>query len=187
MSRLYWHWACDRVSRVEGQSLQQRDACSCFLPDAVIESRFSNDFSVMWESWKIVQQQSSRASSQIYSTVSGVFLVNGYPEDFSSWTDNRPAYKSSWHSKQICVLSKEYSTIARGSISRVSIADLLSLARSLMQARCSNLLAMKIAERSRYKPQNCVHKVSTCRQYDSKWQTESVGFGVISVPCVFVE
>jgi hypothetical protein len=79
-------------------------------------------------------------SSQIFSTVSVILLVLGHPNHSSS-TDTRPALKRECHSKTAVCL-KECSPKASKSISRASVADLLSFRQNLMQTHCLILLSI---------------------------------------------
>jgi hypothetical protein len=63
---------------------------------------------------------------QIFSTVSVVLQVLGHPERVSSSTDTQLALKHECYSKTAVCL-KECSPEASQSISRVSVADLLSI------------------------------------------------------------
>jgi hypothetical protein len=77
-------------------------------------------------------------SSQTFSTFSVIMLVLGRPECSSSSTDTQPALKCERHSKT-AVWLKECFPKASRSISRVLVADLLSLTQNLMQTHCSIL------------------------------------------------
>jgi hypothetical protein len=92
-------------------------------------------------------------SSQIFSTSAVVLLVLGHPEHLSSSTVIQPALKHECHSKTAVQL-KECSPKASRSISRVSVADLLSFTQNLMHTRCSILPS--IADKTKHKLQKAL-------------------------------
>jgi hypothetical protein len=82
------------------------------------------------------QRQSLWLSSQIFSTLSVVFLVLGRPESSSSSTNTRSALKHECHSKTAVWLKN---ALQKSHKARVLVANLASFTQNLMQTRCSIL------------------------------------------------
>jgi hypothetical protein len=118
-------------------------------------------------SW-IVWRRSLWMSSQFFQHILSFF---GCPEHLSSWTDTRPALKRVCHSKTPVQL-KECSPKASRSISRVSVADLLSFTQNLMQTSYSNLPSIEIKWNTKSKKH--LYKNSACSQRSVMWQDDAV-------------
>jgi hypothetical protein len=92
--------------------------------------------------------------------------VLGCPETLSSSTDTQLAMERECHSKTTVRL-EECSTEASWSISRVSVAGLLSFTQNLMQTRCSILPS--IAEKMKHEVKKASSSVFTAWCHVADW------------------